>query len=135
MENKLIALEQYAMGRDKLYPLDWTDEVKNNAIKLLDIINTFLTELGIEEAIVSSGFRPPAINNKTTNAAKRSYHMIGLAIDLKDNEQQNLGKLVASRPDLLKKYNLWLEDLNHTKYWVHLDIGTRADRPSRVFLP
>jgi hypothetical protein len=136
-----ITLDDYTKdpqtGADRRlqYPLDWTPEVQANAIKLLKVINSFLTELGIEEATVSSGFRPLAINNKTLHAAKSSYHMSGLAVDLKDNNIQDLGKLIASRPDLLKKYNLWLEDLNHTHYWTHLDLGTRTDRPSRVFLP
>jgi uncharacterized protein YcbK (DUF882 family) len=132
---ELITLEAYAMGRDKLYPNDWTDEVKNNAIRLLGIVNEFLNELGIKEAIVSSGFRPPAINNITTNAAKKSYHMTGLAVDIKDNSKKDLANLVASRPDLLRKHGLWMEDKNHTNDWVHLDIGSRTDRPSRVFLP
>jgi hypothetical protein len=65
--------------------------------------------------------------------------MQGRAIDLLDNKEQSLAKLVQSRPDLLKKYDLWLENPDFTKgkntNWVHLDMGTRNDRPSRQFNP
>jgi hypothetical protein len=118
---------------------EFTDEINTNAIKLLGLINQLLSDLGIESADVTSGWRPPQINNKTTNAAKRSYHMLGLACDILDNEDQNLCNLVASRPDLLRKYGLWMESPTATKghntNWCHIDCGTRADRPSRVFLP
>jgi hypothetical protein len=136
-----ITLDEYTRdpqtGADRRlqYPSDWTPEVQANAIKFLAIVGNFLDELGIDEITISSGFRPLAINNKTLHAAKSSYHMSGLAIDIRDNEKQDLGHLIASRPDLLRKYNLFLEDLNHTHYWAHIDLGTRADRPSRIFIP
>lgn len=139
MIKKLITLEQYAMGRDKLYPTEWTKEVQDNAKKLLEKVNALLSELGIEKVSVSSGFRPAAINNKITNAAKKSAHMIGKAVDIMDNKNQDLAKLVANSPILLRKYGLFMEDLNSTRgqntNWVHLDIIERSDRPSRVFKP
>lgn len=128
-------MEDYCKGRDKQYPEEWTPEVQNNAKRLLDIVNKFLIELGIDKVEVTSGFRPAAINSSLPNSAKRSYHMIGLAVDLKDNEKQDLARLIKSRPDLLKKYNLWLESPDATKYWCHLDLGTRTDRSSRIFIP
>lgn len=143
--NQLISLDLYftdyvtKADRRVQYASEFTDDIKNNAIKLLGLINQLLMDLGIEEADVTSGWRPAVINNKTTNAAKKSYHMLGMACDVLDDEKQNLAKLIASRPDLLKKYGLWLESPDSTKgintNWAHLDIGTRADRPSRVFLP
>lgn len=139
MSKQLITLEQYAMGRDKLYPTEWTKEVQDNAKKLLEKVNALLNELGIQKATVSSGFRPAAINNKVTNAAKKSYHMLGIAVDILDNKNQDLAKLVANSPILLKKYDLFMEDMSSTKgvntNWVHLDFGTRTDRPSRIFKP
>lgn len=136
---ELISLSDYQMERNKLYPQEWTSEIEENALKLLEKVNSLLNDLGIQEAKVSSGWRPAAINSKITHAAKRSYHMLGMAVDIIDNKGQTLGKLVASRPDLLKKYELWLEDLNstigHNTNWCHLDYGTRSDRPSRIFKP
>lgn len=121
------------------YASEYTDDIRNNAIKLLALINQLLSDLGITESDVTSGWRPLQINNKTTNAAKQSGHLNGLACDILDDDNQNLAKLVASRPDLLRKYGLFLESPQSTKgintNWVHLDCLTRADRPSRVFLP
>lgn len=137
--NQLIDITAYFMGRKELYPNDYNDTIGDNADKLLLNVNALLNELGIEEAKVSSGWRPPSINGALTNAAKKSAHMIGLAVDILDDKNQTLGKLVASRPELLKKYNLWLEDLGSTRgqfsNWVHLDLMSRSDRPSRTFKP
>jgi len=142
---ELISLDLYftdfvtKKDRRVLYPNEYNDNIKNNAIKLLGLVNQLLNDLGIESADVTSGWRPSQINNKTTNAAKKSYHMLGMAIDILDNHNQDLCKLVSNRPDLLKKYGLWMEDHGSTKgintNWCHLDMGTRQDRPSRVFLP
>lgn len=137
--NEIISLEAYLMGRQKLYPLEYTPELQQNAIKLLKQVNALLNELGIKSAKVSSGWRPAAINSQTPNAAKRSAHMICLAVDILDDKNQTLAKLVGSRPDLLKKYSLWMEDSNATiginTNWCHLDLMSRQDRPSRTFKP
>lgn len=121
------------------YPNDFTPDILANAQKLLVQVNSILNDLGIEKCQVTSGWRPQEVNNKVTNAAKKSYHMLGLAVDILDNSSQDLANLVASKPDLLKKYNLWMEDQTATRgkntNWMHLDIGTRTDRPSRIFKP
>lgn len=121
------------------YPNDFNETILDNATFLLKQINGFLNELGIKSADVTSGWRPPEINGQTTNAAKKSAHMSGSACDILDNKTQDLAHLVATRPDLLKKYGLWLENPQNTKgqfqNWVHLDVLNRSDRPSRMFNP
>lgn len=116
-----------------------TDEVRNNAKELARRINLLLNDLGIDKADATSGFRTSSSNAQVANAAKKSLHMRGLACDLLDSKEQTLAKLIQSRPDLLKKYDLWLENPDFTKgkntNWIHLDIGTRSDRPSRMFNP
>ena len=125
--------------RRKQYASQFTPEILANVQKLLVQVNALLNDLGIKTSGVTSGWRPAAINSATPNSAKASYHMTGLAVDLLDNAKQDLAHLVASRPDLLRKYNLWLESPLSTKgqntNWCHIDLGTRSDRPSRVFLP
>lgn len=114
-----------------------TEELTNNAVTLLDKVINLLQELGVDpdQKDVSSGFRPSEVNAAIKNTAKKSLHMTGFAIDIKDADG-SLGKLIASRPDLLRKYGLFIEDLKHTKGWVHLDMSkTRSDRPSRSFIP
>jgi len=142
---EIITLEAYTqdpqtkVDRRTAFPEDWTKEVEENAKKLLKKVNELLAELNVEKVTVSSGFRPADVNKQVANAAKRSYHMNGYAIDILDDQYQTLGKLIAGKPELLKKYELWIEDLTSTKgkhtNWVHLDYGIRSDRPSRMFKP
>lgn len=139
VEKQVITPESYLMGRDTQFPQELTEEVKNNIIILLEKVNALLWELKISQAKVSSGWRPAAINANVANAAKKSHHMMGRAVDILDDGNQSLAAKILAQPDLLKKYDLWLEDPAHTKgkntNWVHLDIGTRTDRPLRMFKP
>ena len=137
----MITLEQYWMGRDKQFADQLTDEIKTNAAKLLSSVESFLAEVNYTQKLeVSSGWRPAAINAGVGNAAKKSLHMLGLAVDLKDDKSRTLWKLCAANPECLRKHGLFLEDEEATRgkwtNWVHLDISpTRSDRPSRVFKP
>ncbi len=116
-----------------------TPELRKNAERLLKAVNSLLSEIDAKFAKVSSGFRPAVVNAGIGNAAKKSLHMQCLAVDILDDRSQSLGKKLAANPDLLRKYGLFLEDLDATKgkntNWAHLDLGTRADRPSRIFKP
>lgn len=140
---EIINLENYITANgsytNRLKSEELTPQVKDNAIILLNMINQLLRELGIKEAKVSSGFRPSGVNSNLSNAAKKSLHMVGSACDILDNTEQSLGNLIKSRPDLLKKYGLWMEDLDSTRgkftNWVHLDLGVRPDREIRIFHP
>ncbi len=139
----MISLEQLltSNGRypDRKSSPECTDEVKANAQKLLDKVNALLKDLSIIKVDISSGFRTSAANSNISNAAKKSLHMQGRALDLVDTKDQSLAKLILSKPELLKKYDLWLEDPSATigknTNWVHLDIGIRSDRPIRTFKP
>jgi len=111
-----------------------------NAERLVTAINAFLQEIGAKGPFrISSGFRPPEVNSKIANAAKKSLHTQCLAIDLLDDKNQSIAKLCASKPDIMRKYGLFLEDpastIGKNTNWCHLDLGLRADRPSRVFKP
>lgn len=122
-----------------------TKEYLDNSQKLLENVNAFLAELATKESIskaykVSSGFRPSAVNANTKGSAKKSLHMTCLAIDILDDKDQTLAKACEKHPEILRKYKLFLESPKHTignyANWTHLDMSpTRADRPSRVFIP
>lgn len=131
---ELITLDDYLMGRDKKFPQEYTEEIKNNAIQLLKRVNEFLNEIGVEEVRVSSGWRPAAINSKVPNAAKRSAHMMGMAVDLADKDRK-LKEKILENIHLLPKYGLWLENPDATPSWVHLDIKIRSARPKNIFNP
>jgi Peptidase M15 len=111
-----------------------------NAERIVATVNALLKELGWTKPVkVSSGFRPAAVNAGIANAAKKSLHTQCLAIDLLDDKLQTLAKLCASKPELLRKYGLFLEDPSATigknSNWTHLDLASRSDRPSRIFKP
>lgn len=134
----IIDLKSYLTASGK-YPdrekhPELTPQLLANASELLRRVNTLLADLGISTVSISSGFRPQSVNAATPGAAKKSLHTICKAVDIADKDG-SLAKLVAPRPDLLHKHDLWLESPDNTKGWVHLDCGTRAERPSRIFKP
>lgn len=140
--DKICTLEEYltACGRypERQHDVAITDQMEADALVLIDRVTALMTELGISKIDISSGYRPAAVNAATPHAAKRSGHMSCQAVDIIDNSTQSLWHLVASKPELLRKYNLFLEDGESTKghtNWVHLDMVQRTDRPSRVFKP
>jgi len=139
VKKPVITLEAYLMGREKQFPEEFTQELLLNAIIFLEKVNALLWSLGIKEAQVSSGWRPAAINTKVANAAKKSLHMTGKAVDIKDDKSQSLAAKILTNPEVLKTYELWLEDPAATKgkntNWVHLDMGVRTERPLRMFKP
>lgn len=139
----MISLNDYLTSSGK-YPdraksAELTPELLKNAQDYVDSMNGLCAELGVTAPPFSSGFRPLAVNAATPGAAKASYHSKCMAGDYEDDANQTFGKLLASRPDLLRKYGLFLEDLASTKgkytNWAHTDKGKRTDRPSRTFKP
>lgn len=134
----LISFEDYitASGKylDRLKSAELTPEVIDNAKKLLEKVNAFLAELGVTSVKVSSGFRPSAVNSGIPNAAKRSLHMSGLAIDLEDADE-SLDTLGRKNNALKRKYGIWQEHPDHTKKWCHYDIKNRGDRSENIFTP
>lgn len=113
--------------------LELTKEITDNATKLVEAVNSLFKELGIEDVVVSSGFRPSGINN-LVKGAKASGHLRGLAIDLEDKDG-TIDTLLEANPKLLRKYGLFLESPKATVGWCHVDMIARVDRPSRIFNP
>ncbi len=114
--------------------VELTDEVKANINAFLPKLNALLRDLGVKSVSVTSGFRPSEVNAATAGAAKKSYHTRGMAIDLFDPGNA-LNDLVLTKPELLEKHQLWVEDKGSTPNWCHIDCGTRSDRKVRVFKP
>jgi uncharacterized protein YcbK (DUF882 family) len=128
----VITLIDYWMGRDRTHTLELTPEIEDNALRLLSIINPFLTEFGQTRA-VTSGWRPPSYNQTVPGAARFSRHMTGQAIDLEDHDA-GLKVWLQDYPQKLDKYGLWMEFGGATKGWVHLQsVPPKSGR--RVFYP
>lgn len=137
MENPIITLEQYITSNGQhpelLTDSGYTQEIKDNAGKLLDKVNAFLHELGISSAIANSGWRSPTINAGIPNAATGSKHLKALAIDLKDKDGE-LRKIILDNLQIAKNYGLYFEDMRWTPTWLHIQIVPPASG-KRIFIP
>ena len=127
-----ITTEMYYRGRDRLYPQDLTPTIKANVARTLAAVNALVAALerdkvGIEchpvtKTPVSSGWRPPAINAATPNAAVRSKHMTGEALDLYDPDGVLDDWCLKNRKRLKEEFGLYLEHPSATKGWCHVQI-------------
>lgn len=120
---------------DRANSPELTSVLIDNANILLIKVNNLLKEININEIKISSGFRPSQIN-KTVKGAKLSAHTTCEAVDIEDDKQQSLCKLITKQ--LLEKYDLYREDSDYTigKYtnWCHLQ--TRPTKSgNRIFKP
>ncbi len=130
----MIILSDYWMGRDAQYPLALKPDIKRNAITTVALTNELLAIFG-QGRKVNSGWRPPAVNAATPNAAAMSKHMLGQAIDLADPEGDlddwlmgDIGQAAMAR------LGLWHEHPAATKGWAHLQtVPPRSGK--RTFYP
>ena len=140
----MITLPDYWMGRDARYPHALTDSIRDHAALLLGRVNLLLAwayQDNVRPALdartkthIASGWRPPEINEATSNAAKASRHLTGEAIDLRDNGTRDLARWCLNNLDALEEIGLWMEDPRWTPTWVHLQIQPPASR-RRVYCP
>jgi hypothetical protein len=114
-------------------------EVISNAGELIDRVNTLLAQAaheGLEEAAqpkVNSGWRSAEYNATVPNAAPKSKHITGQAIDLADPEGA-LDHWCVTNLHLLEDVGLWLEHPLATKGWCHLQsVAPRSG--NRMFYP
>lgn len=137
-----ITLDDYWMGRDKSYPAELTDEIRRNAEHTVSLVNLLLFHAAKDgvvliasnkRSLVNSGWRPPAINAATKNAAKKSNHMLGLACDVSD-PTGSLDAWCMANLDELEAVGLWMEHPSATLGWCHLQtVPPRSGK--RVFQP
>lgn len=107
-----------------------TAAVIKNAKVLLERVNLLLLDLGVDNAVISSGFRTSYVNAQTPNAAKKSAHMSGEAVDLAITHDA-LKKIPLKK---LEEHNLYMESNDFTATWRHLQ--TRVTKSGkRVFIP
>ena len=128
----MILIEDYFMGREKSFAADLTAEIQSNVLILLARVNRALEAFG-ESRAVTSGWRPPLVNASTTNAALKSKHMTGQAVDLADPDG-DLDDWCLENPDLLQQFELWQEHPSATKGWTHLQ-SVPPKSGKRVFYP
>jgi hypothetical protein len=128
----MITMEELLQGRDKKYPNDFTDEIKENLEKLLPVMNTIRAKYG-KPMIVNSGWRPSVVNEATPGAAKNSAHCQGLACDIADPDGE-VKNWVLKNLDLMQELGIYLEDFRWTPNWVHFGLRKPASG-KRIFVP
>jgi hypothetical protein len=129
-----ITLEKYYQGRKEEYFSQWELSIEQNAEILLERVNTLISLYPETKAWkVNSGWRPPTLNAAIQNAARRSRHTTGEAIDLADS-QGLFGNWCFQHQDKLSQVGLWMEHPAATKGWVHLQ-SKPPKSGNRVFYP
>ena len=123
---------EYWMGRDQTHKADLTTEIVGNAAVLVERVHKLLKVFG-EDRPITSGWRPPAVNAATLNAAAKSKHMTGQAVDLADPDG-DLDDWCLEHPEMLQLFQLWQEHPSATKNWCHLQ-SVPPKSGKRVFYP
>lgn len=114
-----------------------SQEITENAAELLERVNALLEDcVPIEAAVaprVNSGWRPAAYNATIANAAPKSKHITGQAIDVADPDGE-LDEYLIDNPQILARHGLWMEHPLATKGWCHLQcVPPRSG--NRIFYP
>lgn len=140
---RAITLAQYYMGRDKAYSQEWTIQIARHAIDWVDQVNAVLEIAAAQQVTpqpiglygyVASGWRPKAVNDKTSHAAAFSAHILALAGDLHDWPDRRLARWSLRNLDVLETHGLYMEDPRWTPSWVHWQIVAPGSG-RRVFIP
>ncbi len=84
------------------------------------------------ERRVRSGFRDVE-SNRIAGGAKNSAHLWGMAVDLEDVDRK-LSQWCLQNIDLLKHFQLWIENPSKTPTWLHVQTRFVSSR-SQVFEP
>lgn len=125
------------------YPAECTAQLRINAaetVSRLNSIYTYATASGVvltpsprTQSLLTSGWRPRAINARTKGAAVFSRHMSGEAGDTYD-PHGDFDDYCYAHQQLLEEIGLWMEHPAATKGYTHLQIvPPRSKR--RVFYP
>jgi hypothetical protein len=113
-------------------PGELTDEIRANGAITVDRANQLLTASAFDFG-QRSGWRPAATNAVIPNAAVKSKHMTGQAVDIVDDEGE-LDQWCLDNPETLEQIGLWQEHPSATKGWCHVQIvPPKSGR--RVFYP
>lgn len=144
MTGRLITLDEYWMGRDKTHKSDLTPVIIANATRTVAAANKLLAIIAqswdvdldihpVNKSLVSSGWRPPAINAGVPGAAVRSKHMTGDAVDIYDPDG-DIDEWCLDNLKQLESCGIWLEHPAATKGWSHWQTIPPRSK-NRVFYP
>jgi hypothetical protein len=135
-----ITWSEYMNGRDRAYARELTLEMARNARTTIVVVNRVLEAMaadGVELAgvHVASGWRPPAVNDETANAAAHSRHLTAEACDLADLPDRRLARWALANPKKLYDAGVrGIERPQWTPSWLHLQI-VPARSGHFIFIP
>lgn len=95
-----------------------------NAGELALRLNRMQVSYG-KQLVLSSGYRPKAVNDKTPGASPDSWHLDCAAADVEDPKGE-LANWVHDEEALMAHFGLWMEQTHHAdgspRGWVHFQI-------------
>jgi hypothetical protein len=114
------------------FPVDIVTE--DNLKFLASKLTLFLADY-LYPIIVNSGLRDMALQIKidAPNPPKKSCHLVGLAADIHD-EDNRLLEFVISHLNLARELELFFENPNWTKTWIHCQ-AVSPKSGHRFFIP
>lgn len=142
----MITLVDFYKGRDKQYAADLTPEIEVNAVETVRRGNKLLAIFYAANPKArprgcDSGWRPPCVNACTPGAAKKSKHMLGLAMDIEDRDRllckwlvDGNGQLTPHGKAALETCDLYIEAPSSTPTWIHIQTVPPASK-RRVYKP
>jgi uncharacterized protein YcbK (DUF882 family) len=109
-----------------------SEEQIANMKKLVAAVNKLQVAYGVQ-FVVTSGLRSEADQKRINPKAPKSRHLLGLAVDIADKDGK-LAEWVKANVPKLEEAGIWVEDLAHTKGWVHFQaVPPRSG--NRFFIP
>ena len=113
----------------KYDPKTLPDGIISNLMELRDRLN----QLGFKPArVFTCTYRDPEHNTRV-GGAKKSSHLTGCACDIADADGK-LADYIMTNPELLEECDLYAENPEKTKGWVHLS-SLAPKSGKRIFNP
>lgn len=131
-KQKLLADPQTGKDRSLQYPSDYNQAISDNLDHLLAIMLKVEALYG-QSMVVASGWRPPSVNEHTSNAATSSNHLKGIAVDIQDLDGSVM-KWVLANLSTLASMGLYFENFNWTPTWVHFQYVPPGSK-HRIYVP
>jgi len=141
----MITRSEYLMGRAEMFPEAFTETIARNADRTVTAVNDLLEIMaaaGVEPQpdnvgrLISSGWRPAQVNERTHGAAEHSRHISAEACDLHDWPDRRLCRWALRHQEHLKQCGIAaMENPQWTPTWLHVQIvpvpsGNFVFRPS-----